>query len=460
MKFLRSSRLSFILGLAASTGMVWGQTPSPTAAAPRNWTTADGKAFQASLVKIEGSVLWLKFPNGQMASFPVGRLSPADQLFIKNSLLPSAAALASPTAAAAVAPAVSTAKQAAPGAAAAAAHLPPDKRTWPAKVEVDSRAIEVKPVTESSTDGKYVYRSQSFEFTSEDKLAGSVLKEIARTFEATHSLIEALPWEIDPRPPADLGLYQAKFYLSRASYIAAGGPENSGGVYSSRDRTFKVPFPSLGLEIRGKTWFKDENYRNDTIVHEITHQMMHDYLPFLPVWITEGTAEYTEMIPYNAGKFLTGSHERGIKEYLKEAATHGLSPANIGSVMDHLTITGEKWHSLSDSGGSDQHRLYFASCVLVYYFCHLDGDGKGTRFFQYLDKIREARDAWDTFFKDPRVKHEPNGRYSFPSDLPQPTQKRGEAYGLENISILLDGRDKEQMQKAVIDGYKKIGVRW
>jgi hypothetical protein len=35
-----------------------------------------------------------------------------------------------------------------------------------------------------------------------------------------------------------------------------------------------------------------------------------------------------------------------------------------------------------------------------------------------------------------------------------------DAYGLEQLPILLDGRDAAQIQKAVEDGFKKIGVRW
>jgi hypothetical protein len=101
-----------------------------------------------------------------------------------------------------------------------------------------------------------------------------------------------------------------------------------------------------------------------------------------------------------------------------------------------------------------------ASCLLVYYFCHLDGDAKGTRFFKYLDKIREGRDAWTAFFNDPRVKLSPDGRFSYPSTLPLPTQPREDTYGLEQLSIQLDGRDKDKLQKDVVDGFKKIGVRW
>ena len=98
--------------------------------------------------------------------------------------------------------------------------------------------------------------------------------------------------------------------------------------------------------------------------------------------------------------------------------------------------------------------------MLVYYFSHLDGDGKGTRFFKYLDKMREARLAWDTFFKNPRVKLEADGRFTYPSDLPMPSQQRKDAYGLGQLPILLDGRDAAKLQKDVVEGFKKIGVRF
>jgi hypothetical protein len=401
------------------------QTPAPA----RTWTTTEGKTFQAAMVSTQGTQVTLRLSNGQLAAIAIARLSPSDQAFITG------------------------------GGSGSAARAPIAKRIWPQKVEVDSRVIEVKVIKEDAAMQDCVYRSANFEFASQDKVAVSVMKEIARTFEATHSLVEALPWGIEPKPPADLGYYKAKFYVSRDNYIHDGGPENSGGVYMSKDRIFRIPFQSLGLEQRGKTWFKNDNYRNDTIVHEITHQMMNDFLPFLPTWVIEGTAEYTEMMPYHAGVFTPGAHERGIKEYLKESASHGIKPPDIGPVLDHMSMTGEQWHSKADAGGIGQHRLYFASAMLVYYFCHLDGDGKGTRFLKYLDQMAEARDAWATFFKDPRVTKNENGSFSY-RGIELPKYSRKGDYGLEQLGILLDNRSADEMTKAVIDGYKKIGVRW
>ena len=423
--------------------------PVAPAASARSWSTIEGRAFPATFVSLQGTLVLLRLPNGQLATFPLLRLSLADQVYIKNALAP-----VTPASSASFAPGAT------PGPSGIAPISPPVKRGWPTKVEVDGRAIEVKTVTETAAEQKYIYRSQAFEFSSEDKLAGSVMKEIARTFEATHALVAALPWGIDPKPPADLGYYQARFYLTRDSYIAAGGPQNSGGAYFSGDRIFRVPFPSLGLEMRGKTWFKDENYHNDAIVHEITHQMMHDYLPFLPMWAIEGMAEYTRILPYRAGIFRADLRERGIKDYIKMEGAQGVTLRSLGPLMDQLNMTTQAWRERAQNGGVEQHKLYFASCLLVYYFSHLDGDGEGTNFLKYLDKIREARDAWDTFFKNPHVVIKPDGSFTFPNDLPLPSQQKKDAYGLEQLPILLEGRDAAQIQKAVEDGFKKIGVRW
>jgi len=400
----------------------------------RNWTSVDGRQMQAKLVGVEGDTAVFQLANGQSAKVQLAKLSQADQDFVKSS-----------------APVPVAAKS---------QRVPIEKRTWPQVVEVSTKAINVTPVTEDPVQKKYEYRTESFNFTAQDKLAGSVMMEVARTFEATRTLVNALPWGIDPKPPQDLGYFQARLYVNMAAYHHDGGPLNSGGVYFSGDRVFRVPFESLGLVMRGKTWFKKQDYTNDTLVHEITHQMMHDFLPFMPIWMTEGTAEYTNMLPYNAGRFQAASHERGIKDYIKRNETMGgLSMADVGSVDELMRITSQGWHAKADGGGKQQHRLYFASCLLVYYFCHLDGDGKGTRFLKFMDKMADARDAWNVFFANPEVHREDNGSFTYPRSLKLPGAKRDGSYGLEQLDILLDGRGPSQMDADFRAGFKKIGVK-
>lgn len=439
------------------------QAPAP---GMRSWTDVQGRTMQAAVTGMEGDMVLFQLASGQAVKVPLSRLSAADQEIIKKT----AAAPAGTPATAATVP-LST-------------RLPIEKRVWPVVVEVPTRSIEITAVEEKPLEKHCVYRSEAFEFVSEDKLAGSVMKEIARTFEATRTLVEALPWGVEPRPPVDTGRFQAKFYESRASYIADGGPENSGGVYMSKDRIFRIPFPSLGLEMRGKTWFKDENYRNDTIIHEITHQLMHDYLSLLPTWIIEGTAEYTESLPYNAGRFQAAKHEGGLKDYIKQRAeSEGMTLSAFRPLEAHMKMNRDEWDSIAEETAG-QHRgmrqLYFQSYVLVYYFCHLDGDGKGTRFLKYFDamaterakwsaynvKVAEYRKAMEEFFKLPGVKKLENGRFSYPTNLTPPAaperpgQVNGKDFGMEKLDILLDGRSGSQLDEEVKAAFRKIGVKW
>jgi hypothetical protein len=185
---------------------------------------------------------------------------------------------------------------------------------------------------------------------------------------------------------------------------------------------------------------------------------MHDFLGFLPKWVIEGTAEYTESLPYNAGRFLAGSHARGMKEYIAKAASHKVLTTEFRPFGDHIAMKRDTWESLSNQQHS-QHLLYFQSYLLVYFFCHLDGDGKGTRFLKYFDAIAEARDEWNQFFKNPAVKMHPDGSFTFPSDLPQPKAKHSEEFGIEKLSILFDGRDAAALETEIKNAYKKLGIK-
>ena len=430
------------------------QQPAP---AMRVWTAANGQKFQAKLTGVEGANAVFQLANGQTTKVAIALLAPAEQAAIRGGAAANPGAPAVPGAVPSTTatkpgnPATATTGK--PGAISAT-----KPRTWPAIVEVPPNSIEITLGDQDAAKRRYVYKSQSFEFVSQDKLAGSVMKEVARTFEATRSLVSALPWGINPTPPSDLGFYQARLYVTREDYFADGGPQNSGGVYFSKDRIFRIPFPSLGLMMQGKTWFKKPDYHGDTLVHEVTHQMMHDFLGFLPKWIIEGTAEYTESLPYNAGKFIAGSHGRGLKEYLAKAASHRVLTSEFRPFGEHIAMKRDNWESLSAQQHA-QHLLYSQSYVLTYFFCHLDGDGKGTRFMKYLDAIGEARDEWDRFFKDPQVKTNPDGSYTFPRSLPQPKAKHSEEFGIEKLSILFDGRDAAALEKDIREGFKKIGVK-
>ena len=218
-------------------------------------------------------------------------------------------------------------------------------------------------------------------------------------------------------------------------------------------KVFMVPFPSLGLEKRGQTWFKNKNFRNDTLVHEVTHQVMDDYLQFLPTWMIEGTAEYTEMLPDTANGFLSRQHESGMKDYIK-AGEKRLGAVELPNLEEHMTMDRVKWQSLTTTSTS-MFTLYFRSCMLVYFFNHLDDDANGIRFMKYMDAVYGEVSQTREFFKNPAVKRTSDGRFSYPRSLTPPDFEKP----FKHIGLLLDGRSYSELAKQIAEKYKTIGVK-
>jgi hypothetical protein len=301
------------------------------------------------------------------------------------------------------------------------------------------------------------------------------MKEVARTFEATKELVGKLPWGVVCKPPEDLELYQAALYETRKDYIAAGGPSNSGGVYMSGEKIFKIPFESLGIKRLGNSYTKDAKYNSDTLVHEITHQMMHDYLPFMPKWAIEGSAEYTEMLPYHAGSFGVARNKEGLKSYLEEWRKRGRTP-NAPSIKGIFRLKRADWDSQAMTS-SRQHELYQQSALLVYYFNHLEGDKLGTRWIKFMDSAKDEsekrkafevefkayRAAMDEFFKQPGVKKLEGGRFSYPPGLTPPKAPENDKYDddtpLKHLNVLAGERSDDQLQQDIIAQFARLGVK-
>jgi hypothetical protein len=187
MKFLLPVSLSLLLPLSAQ-----GQSHGF-----RIWTSSDGRKVEAVFAGFEAGQVSLKLSNGQVVKVLLDRLSAADQTLVRSQPPPA------------------------------------PERKWPDLVLVTSSSMEVKLASSDAVARKYVYRSEGFEYTSQGNLLPSLMNEVARTFEATKRLVGALPWGITCRPPDGMELYQAALYETRQDYIQAGGPTNSGGVYST-----------------------------------------------------------------------------------------------------------------------------------------------------------------------------------------------------------------------------------
>jgi len=426
------SALVLILGCALATGQL------PTIEPPRGWKTAEGQAFQASVVSFDGTTVTLRLATGAKAQTVPAKLSAEDQAFLTEWQK----------------------KQ-------------PITVAMPDTVGVDAAQIKTEVVSEDAAEEKYVYRTTHFEFVSQGKLNQTLLREVARNFEATYELLKVLPWGIEPKP-ASGGLFRAKLFKNREAYLAGGGPAGSGGVYMSRDEMFKVPFESIGVKLVGKSYAKDENFETSTLVHELTHQMMHFWLEYLPQWVVEGTAEYTGTLPLRTGQFRVSAAKNALKDYvefLKKRTVGGMpEPYPLEKLFP---ITNEEWNEVLAQDPRASRRLYFTSYLLVYYFMHLDRKGDGqllARYFREVGAVRKEAEqygkAMDAFKKQPGVTVHADGSFTYRSDLvlPKPPTvvampEARAAFQKKTLEILLDGRSEADLMKQIRSAYTKLGIR-
>ena len=410
----------------------------PAVDPPRQWTATGGQPFQASVVSFDGTTVIFRLPNGSRAQAPAARLIEADTSYLAEWLK----------------------KQ-------------PIKVVLPETVGVDTAQLKAEVVSEDPVADKFVYRTQHFEFESQGKFNQTLLREVARSFEATYELVKALPWGIEPKPESG-EYFHARLLRDRASYHAAGGPANSGGVYLGGQDLFLVPFENIGVKVVGKSYAKTEEFETHTMVHELTHQMMHASLRLLPQWVVEGTAEYTGNLPLRAGRFRVAAAKTGLKDYVEFLKTRAVDGVPAPYPLEQLFgITNEQWSSVLAQDPLISRRLYFTSYLLVYYFMHLDGKGDGQNLVRYFREVGEQRHDFERYRREieefkklPGVESLPDGRFRYRGDLKPPTppatlesDTARDEFRQRTLKILLDGRSEADLTKQIRSAYTRLGIR-
>lgn len=400
-----------------------------------------------------------------------------------------------------------------------AGRIPADKRYLPSSINEPLMSMTIQVIQE--TPAESIYRSRHFEFSTPVKLGAGSMKEICRSFESTYELVSKLPWGINPWPE-DGRIFHAKLYATREQYFRAGAPQWSAGVYSPMEKVFRIPFEEVGLRNRGSDYYLGGPINNDTITHEVTHQMMHEYLRFMPIWMAEGLAEYTSNIPYTSGRYNVSGAVEGFKQMRKnygKVKQRGLTirtsapPKWIGapsiwafttSILAARPITNLQPDppksepafvssvpaGMPDSDITELPNRYYSAHALIFYFMHYDGDGKATRLKKFFDAIHEERKQWavynsttraayelavkkyeadwEAFKKQPGVIDMGGGRIRFPSNLKppaEPVQPLGPG-GVDptkvcakHLGILLDGRSLEQLDNDFRAAFSKAEIQ-
>jgi hypothetical protein len=365
------------------------------AAEIRTWVDNQDRKVEAALVAVKDGVVVLKLKNGKELDFPIAKLSAADVEYVEKQ------------------------REELKGAAAKPKLNFDDK--WPERVSFkDDPEVEIMEADKAANN--FIYESANFRYVCDVKLAGSVVRGFARMFEATHQYCITLPLGMSGAIKID-GKYQILLFEKEADYIKEGGLPGSAGVFIGGKGIIMVPLTSLGVRLVGTTYILDRDKSSKTLPHEITHQLTPEiyFEAGSRGWFTEGLAEYVALTPYTMGTYNVRMNMKSITEFVTAYGKDDNGGRNLGK---KIHIASLKQFFLQDYRTflSNPQVSYGVSALLVYYFCHFDGDGDAKRIKSFLAALHDG--------------------------------KTDEAA----LEVLLDGRSYEELQKEIIEKWEKKGV--
>ena len=417
-------KLSPLRVISIICGLLLASILTSPAQVVREWTTTDGAKHQGSIMFMSSKSITIKGARG-MTTLSLAKLSAEDQQYIaqlksktktvKNPGIPVTG----------LPPGMRK-----PGKSNPVPPLPPKPNVppkspgsvpakWPSEVRTAFSPSDIVTVSETRREG-YIYRSPHFEFRSPIRLPHSAVRDFSLIFESTYDLASAMPIGLNPKPGGN-GFYVTQLYESYEDYQEAGGLPGSAGSFSPGTGQINVPLPSLGVDRTQNNIRVSRGAADNTLIHEVTHQVMMRWNPLLPTWMVEGFAEVTSTLPYEAGRFRLSRMSKAVRESTGEGPSAGRSFEMV-PLETLMRMSGRSWNTAVAGNNSLQN--YRSASVLTYYFLRLDGEGRGKRLISYI-KARLGN--------------------ATPGSAEQ--------------KYLLDGRSYDQLQKDVARAWREEGLR-
>jgi hypothetical protein len=344
----------------------------------RIWTSSDGRTIEASLVQADRTIAILRLKNGHEATVPLERLSESDRRHLE------------------------------------------DFRKTGGNLRIGTMPVESKiDTTVTIEGGPKTFTTPNFTFDCEREVTKAFISEAARVFEGTLEAVRSLPLGLDPKPAEGETRFRTQF-LDRSTFetefnreregekesSVGNGPAptlpgrgtanvaNVAGVYLPIRREVLVPFTSLGVSMNGSKVTLRKSSDTSTLIHEVTHQVMHDWLVATPLWVGEGLAEYLSMVPYQNGRFEFRNASSGLKETLLEDYRIGDGETvAIHRPHQFIEASNAQWSGVSGD--------YLSALMVTYFFIHLDQPAKPcASLAAYLNLLKESQAETEAFIGD------------------------------------------------------------
>ena len=295
----------------------------------RVWKDRSGRELEAGFLYLEKGQVGLRLPSGREAAVGLDTLSQVDQDYVFQQSV------------------------------ADVFEFRPTE--MPLQVKVEDSDISV-------SGGPSSYETKWFRFDNDETISRKFVQEAAQIFEATREAVQALPLGLKTSPPDGLDKFRAQFvtkahferFLKNSPEIKA--PKKIAGVYDPKLKSIIVPYDQLGARKTNGHMTLLKTSDTSTLIHEITHQVMHDRLPLAPIWFSEGFAEYMASIPYHDGMFDFEKASLGVKNRLRKR--YGSHRVKLPPLEYLLEMSRSDWKGQSGD--------YLSALVYTFYFMHLD----------------------------------------------------------------------------------------
>ncbi len=429
-------RLFTLLLAFAGTGLLFAEM--------RSWTLMpDGKSIEAEYVDAEDGRVTLLI-KGKEKKIKLSRLSEDDQAYVKERLEKVSATRENNN----------------------------FSDRWPTSTTMEDK-LRAKAVREDSGDDSYIYETSHFRFISPARLSLATVSEMGRVFEGTYTACRAIPLNFPCRrfdTVADLDDESAdesqekliaRLFLTRADYAKAVGDEftTSAGIF--REPEILVPFESLGIVKKGKSYAMESRGKldTDTLIHELTHQMSLIGTSYdVPIWFAEGMAEYMRLTSYKRGKFSFKSVHKNIIPYF--VGGPGTSSRQLGRNVEAPPleqILNQSIREFQAARGDQTQFNYGFSALLAYYFIHLDGKGDAARLKRWMRHLQGTKRAHAGLSIKIPADATPEQIAAAQAYLQQQARSIRENYYYDS---LLDGRSWQELEEEFSHKVeKKLGIK-
>ena len=273
---------------------------------------------------------------------------------------------------------------------------PQTLKKWPSSFK-PSRPATIKLIQKGGggqSGQDFIYQTAHFELRSPTVLSQHNLSHFATTAESVPNVLARLPLPLLGMPKDATGndtRGKVLIYPNEESFLRAGGTHGAAGYYSGRKQaimlradTFLSPPPRAGSKLPPKA-----NY--DLLVHEFTHLCMHRNLGRLPVWFTEGTAEYIAAAHENKGAYQFSNITSNIRKHILKNLPLDKECVILPGIAETMSLTHRTWKERIETGSAEDHYRSYATSLLIIHTLFHGGDKRLTTTKNFLEQIHARK---------------------------------------------------------------------